>query len=210
MNNLLRTGELDHRDFLDRIDTLAATGNYVLISNYFEFYRLSSYFRRYTKEMIGVAMGITNLLEVFNAKYYAHLEGGILENFGRLFLNAVKLYIYPIKQKAYLNYLKPSKEEESTAASTIAPPTDDIPIISCKNLQVDDSLKHLYQHLLENGLIEHINGIDESLLEIFSKNALECIANGDPCWEEMVPASAVEKIKKDGLFGYNSPPPKKL
>jgi hypothetical protein len=51
--------------------------------------------------MIGVAMGINNLLEIFNEKYYENLEGGILESFGRLFRNSVKLYIYPMRQEAY-------------------------------------------------------------------------------------------------------------
>jgi hypothetical protein len=59
MNNLLSGGELDAQDFLARVDLLADIGFTVLISNYSEYYRLTSYFRRYTKEMIGVAMGIT-------------------------------------------------------------------------------------------------------------------------------------------------------
>ena len=84
MNNLLAAGELDARDFLARVDILGDIGFTVLISNYPEYYRLSSYFRRYTKEMIGVAMGINNLIEIFNEKYYENLEGGILESFGRL------------------------------------------------------------------------------------------------------------------------------
>jgi hypothetical protein len=66
MANLLASGNIDYEDFLARIDTLAAIGNNVLISNYLEFYRLTSYFRRYTKQMVGVAMGINNLLEVVN------------------------------------------------------------------------------------------------------------------------------------------------
>ena len=65
MNNLLASGEPDSRDFLDRVDLLADLGFTVLISNYSEFFRLTSYFRRYTKEKIGVAMGINNLLEIF-------------------------------------------------------------------------------------------------------------------------------------------------
>src|SRR6202045_4636657 len=69
MANLLASGSLDYEDFLARIDTLAATGNNVLISNYLEFYKLISYFRRYTNQMVGVTMGINNLLEVFNEKY---------------------------------------------------------------------------------------------------------------------------------------------
>jgi hypothetical protein len=91
MNNLLAEGALDARDFSSRVDLLADIGFTVLISNYSEYYRLTSYFRRYTKEMIGVAIGINNLLEIFNEKYYDSLEGGILESFGRLFRNAVKL-----------------------------------------------------------------------------------------------------------------------
>jgi hypothetical protein len=48
--------------------------------------------------MVGVAMGINNLLEVFNEKYYENLDGGILESFGRLFKNAVKLYIASVRR----------------------------------------------------------------------------------------------------------------
>jgi hypothetical protein len=104
MANLLASGNIDYEDFLARIDTLAAIGNNVLISNYLEFYRMTSYFRRYTKQMVGVAMGINNLLEVFNEKYYENLDGGILESFGRLFNKAVKLYIYPMRMGAYNRY----------------------------------------------------------------------------------------------------------
>lgn len=84
MHNLLAEGQLNAGDFLARVDLLADLGFNVLISNYSEYYRLTSYFRRYTKEMIGVALGINNLIEVFNERFYEDLEGGILESFGRL------------------------------------------------------------------------------------------------------------------------------
>src|SRR5471030_1628358 len=119
MNNLLAAGELDAHDFLSRVDLLGDIGFNVLISNYSEYYRLTSYFRRYTKEMIGVAMGINNLLEIFNEKYYENLEGGILENFGRLFRQSVKLYIYPMKQDAFDRYLR----NGATPVSKPADPT---------------------------------------------------------------------------------------
>jgi hypothetical protein len=105
MNNLLAAGRLDAADFLARVDLLGAIGYTVLISNYPEFFRLTSYFRRYTKEMIGVALGINNLVEIFNEKYYDNLEGGILESFGRLFRNAVKLFVYPMREAAFARYL---------------------------------------------------------------------------------------------------------
>lgn len=210
MNNLLASGKLDYEDYLARIDTIGATGNYVLISNYFEFYRLTSYFRRYTKEMIGVCMGINNLMEVFNEKYYAHLAGGILESFGLLLKNSVRLYIYPMKQKAYRRYLEIQKAANE---GTTVPVPNDKPqnssglaeelLITCNNLRVQPQLSNLYLHLLENGYIEHIRGIDEQLLEIFSRDILSAIAENDPIWEKMVPLSTIEFIKSKQLFGYS-------
>lgn len=210
MNNLLASGKLDYEDYLARIDTLGATGNFVLISNYFEFYRLTSYFRRYTKEMIGVTMGINNLLEVFKEKYYLHLEGGILESFGRLFRHSVKLYIYPMKQRAYRRYLQLQEEDTGVVAeseysnATSSGLTDEL-LITCNNLRVAQRLSHLYLHLLENGYIENIRGIDETMLEIFSDDILSAICKNDPNWENMVPSAAAEFIKANQLFGYTCP-----
>ena len=91
-----RNGEIDLRDFLARADMLAACGKTVLISDYFEYYRLAAYLARYTKKKIGITMGAGSLCELFDEKYYARLDGGILESFGRLFKNDLKLYIYPL------------------------------------------------------------------------------------------------------------------
>jgi hypothetical protein len=67
--------------------------------------------------MIGLAIGINNLLEIFNVKYYENLEGGILESFGRLFRNAVKLYVYPMSRGAYDRYLIESSRTGAAAQS---------------------------------------------------------------------------------------------
>jgi hypothetical protein len=205
MNNLLAAGAIDAQDFLSRVDLLGDIGFTVLISNYSEYFRLTSYFRRYTKEMIGVAMGINNLLEIFNEKYYENLEGGILESFGRLFRHAVKLYIYPMRQDAYGHYLSsgpsapaPTATDANSFAASV--------LINAKNVQVVDHLRNLYNHLLENHYIECIVGFDTSILHIFSRDVLRRIKDNDPTWEEMVPASVAAAIKKRGLFGYPPPP----
>ena len=44
-------------------------------------------------------MGVPTLKEVFDEKYYLDLDGGILESFGRLFKNDLKLYVYPLMDK---------------------------------------------------------------------------------------------------------------
>jgi hypothetical protein len=195
MNNLLAGGELDAQDFLARVDLLSDIGFTVLISNYSEYYRLTSYFRRYTKEMIGVAMGINNLLEIFNEKYYENLEGGILESFGRLFRNAVKLYVYPMKQEAYARYIIDSSGDSSnhTGASNV--------LINAKNVRIAEHLSSLYAHLLENRYIESIAGFDPDILGIFSRDVLKKIKGEDATWEQMVPAPVAQAIKRRGLFG---------
>jgi hypothetical protein len=202
MNNLLSAGALDAHDFLSRVDLLADIGFTVLISNYSEYFRLTSYFRRYTKEMIGVAMGINNLLEIFNEKYYENLEGGILESFGRLFRNAVKLYIYPMRQEAYDMYI--AQNNGGTNATTHAFASN--VLINAKNVRIVEHLSNLYAHLLENHYIDTIVGFDPDILNIFSRDVLRRIKEKDPTWEKMVPKPVVEAIKRRGLFGYSDNP----
>lgn len=205
MNNLLAAGALDAQDFLSRVDLLSDIGFTVLISNYSEYFRLTSYFRRYTKEMIGVAMGINNLLEIFNEKYYENLEGGILESFGRLFRHSVRLYVYPMRQDAFTYYL------DSTAQGTSAPSNGQSPsyaasvLINARNVQVVDHLRSLYDHLLQNHYIECIVGFDPTILHIFSRDVLRRIKEQDPTWERMVPDAVVAAIKKRRLFSYLPP-----
>ena len=80
MRNLQATGgqangDIDLRDFLARADVLAACGTTVLISNYFEFFRLAAYLARYTKKKIGITMGASSLCDLFDEKYYTALRG---------------------------------------------------------------------------------------------------------------------------------------
>jgi len=178
MRNLMASGEIDYRDFLARADMMAATGKIVLISDYFEYYRLAAYLRRYTNQRIGIAMGAGSLLELFDEKYYAHLDGGILESFGRLFKNDLKLYVYPLL------------DAESNELVTV------------ENLQISPDLAKLFGHLVDRGCIQQLDNFDRSILHIFSRDALKLIKAGDPAWQEMVPPEIAEVIRKRGLFGY--------
>jgi hypothetical protein len=203
MNNLLAAGALDAQDFLSRVDLLGELGFTAMISNYSEYYRLTSYFRRYTKEMIGVALGINNLLEIFNEKYYEHLDGGILESFGRMFKNAVKLYVYPMRQEAFDRYLTTGGIAAPGAAYGHAFAAN--VLITAKNVHIAEHLRNLYDHLAENHYIDGIVGFDRDILGIFSRDVLGRIRDQDPSWEQMVPPSVASAIKKRRLFGYAEP-----
>jgi hypothetical protein len=178
MSNLLTTGAIDHRDFLARADTINAVGKMVLISNYAEYYKLAAYLQRYTKSRIGIVLGIPNLKELFDEKYYELLEGGILESFGRLFKNDLKLYVYPFLDPAY---------PELTTIS---------------NMEVPAHVTHLFKHLLESGYIEQIENVHREYLGIFSRLILGKIRARDQSWEKMVPPEVAACIKAGNFFGY--------
>lgn len=196
MNNLLTCGDLDTADFLARVDMLGHIGFTVLISNYSEYFRLVSYFRRYTKEMIGVALGINALVEVFNEKYYENLEGGILESMGRMFKHAVKLYVYPMRQETYARFM-------ADEPGAVRPPIAAGELITARNVHVAHHLRYLYQHLLENHNVDCITGYDEARLAIYSREILSRIQNADSTWEELVPAKVAALIKQRRLLGYS-------
>ncbi len=178
MKNLATESGIDQKDFLERVDILCRLGKPVLISNYGEYYRLAQYLFRYTKKMIGLVMGIPSLKEIFEEKYYGDLEGGILESFGRLFKNQLKLYVYP-------------SQDKSTGS-----------IITANNLRVAPHLQHLYAYLLENHFIQAIKDYNECYLPIFSREVLALIKSGDVGWEIMVPPQVASIIKERKLFGY--------
>jgi len=178
LKNLASGGQIDHRDFLDRVDILSTLGKTVLVSNYAEFHRLAAYLFRYTKNKIGIVLGVPTLREVFDEKFYGDLEGGILESFGRLFKNDLKLYVYP-------------EQDRATGA-----------LITAGNLRVEPHLRHLYAYLLENRFIEALKDFDPRCLPIFSWEALSKIQKGDPSWEEMVPPEVACIVKERRLLGY--------
>jgi hypothetical protein len=177
LKSLTEGDKIDPQDFLDRVDILGALGKTVLISDFGEYYRLAAYFFRYTKKMIGIAMGVPSLQEIFDEKYYTNLQGGILESFGRMFKNDLKLYVYPLL------------EEKSGS------------LITATNLRVAPNLRHLHAYLVENRFIEGLRDYDEKCLPIFSRDVLKKLRSGDKSWEEMVPQEVAKMIRERNLFG---------
>ena len=184
MRNLRGQGpDVDRRDFLARAELLGACGMTVMISDYFEYYRLAAYLAWRTSERIGIVMGIPSLLELFDERYYGQLPGGILESFGRLFKNDLKLYVYPLRRN------------EDDALQTV------------DNLEVADELRPLYDYLAGRGSFVPLDNFTPEYLSIFSRDVLHRIAEGDSSWEKMVPQAAAELIKQRSFFGYSKPRP---
>ena len=196
VNNILEREEVSDERLLRRVDTMLAVGTPVLVTNYSEYFHLTTYLRRYSQEPIGFAVGVNSILQIFNEKYYEDLEGGILEAFGKLFGHTVKLYVYPMIVENYKRYL----EASSISLEEIEMPHEDL--ITAENLGMPTDIRYLYSHLFCRGFIEPIANFDTSCVGLDTTDILKKIKSGDSSWEDVVPKETAEVIKKRQLFGH--------
>ncbi len=177
LSNLRAEGEINERDFLDRTELLCALGQNVMITNYQEYFRLVEYFSEFTKERMALAMGINNLIQIFDEKYYRDISGGILEAFGKLFYKDLKIYMYPYKDTETGKY------------------------INSGNLKVHPRIKELYKFFKVNGRLVDIEDFNTEILSIFSRKVLKMIQEGQNGWQEMLPTGISDIIEEKRLFG---------
>ena len=177
LSNLKMEGDIDEKDFLDRADILCSLGHTVLISNYRKYYKLIEYFSNFTNNRMGLILGVNNLLEIFDNKYYLNLNGGILEAFGILFTRDLKIYLYPYQ------------------------PTVNDELLTSENIPITKKLIPLYDYLVKNRKIRDLE-FDKSALQIFSRDILSKIKNNESDWVDGVPKGVDEIIKDKQLFGY--------
>lgn len=178
LSNLRAEGEIDEEDFMARARLLCSLGQTVMISNFQEYYKVVEYFSNYTKERMALAMGINNLVDIFDEKYYRHLSGGILEAFGKLFFKDLKVYLYPLKD----------------------PKTGELK--DSENLKVHPRMKELYKFFKYNGKLQDITDYDQDIMNIFSREVLQLIQEGKTGWEDKLPELIPEMIKENNFFGY--------
>ena len=150
LSNLRSTGDIDDSDYLDRAKLLCSMGHKVMISNFSEYFKLVQYLTTYTQKQLGLTMGVRNFIEIFDEGYYDNLKGGILEAFGNIFKNNMKIYLYPLFDK------------------------DNDVIIDSNNLKLEDNMKELYKYFKVNNKIRDLE-FNENFLKIFSKDILKQI-----------------------------------
>jgi hypothetical protein len=123
-------------------------------------------------------MGAMNLSEILDEAAYNKLDGGILEGFGRLFKNNLKLFVYP--------YADPRTKE----------------IVTIDTLDVPTALRQLYGYLVDRRCIVQLTDINHDYLDIHSHDVLSKIGRDSVEWEAMVPPKVAAAIKERRLFGY--------
>lgn len=178
LNNLLEEGEINERDFLDRVDLLNGMGQNVLVSNFQEFYKLVDYFNRFKLLNLRIILGVPTFRRVMQKKYYENLRGGILEAMGRMFPENTRFYIYPALDR------KTGK------------------ILLVDDVEMESDVKHIFDFLVDNRKIRNLRQAKTQWLHITPQEVLKLIEANNPSWEKMVPKYVSKTIKEKRLFGY--------
>lgn len=177
INNLLDNGDFSEQDFLDRVDILNGIGQNVMVSDYKYYYKLVHYFSQFKIKNLRIVIGFPTFQKIFDKQYYSELRGGILEAFGKLFTDNMKLYVYPALDHE-TNELKTSQE-----------------------LELPDDLKLIYQYLIKNRKILDIKDVNKNKMSTSYKEVLKKIKANDESWKEMVSMYVQDQIIKKKLFG---------
>jgi hypothetical protein len=181
LRDLNRDGAIDAEDFLARADTLGAIGMPVLISDFSQFYRLARYLNQNSKQSNAVVVGVPALADLFDPKYYADLQGGILEAIGRLFANDLIVYVSPTF--------------DQTTQS----------LVTLNEFRVAPGLENLFAYLTGARRLRPLETWDEPSLRVHSIDVLRCIDGNDDSWQAMVPSEVAHVIQRRGLFGCRKP-----
>ena len=178
-NLLTKENQVWDRDFLDRASLLCSLGQNVIITNFKSDYELAEYLSEFTKgKDIGMVIGVENLQQIFEPKYYTNLKGGILEAFGKLFSTKTRIYVYPCLDR-----------KTNT-------------IVNFENVKINKVTKQLYDFVKKTRSIVGVEKYNESVLNIFSKDVIEMIEKGEDGWIEKLPEGVATQIKKGKLFGF--------
>jgi Tat protein secretion system quality control protein TatD with DNase activity len=178
LDNLRAHGDIEEKDFLDRVELLCAMGQTVMITNCQQHQKLIHYLEDYKVKQLAMVVGVKVLLDMVNEKYYKHMDASLLSAFGALFANHVKFYVYPAFQ-------------EGSAE-----------LMTASNLPIPEGIKFLYKHLIDSKQIIDIADPHPEILHIYSQAVLEMIQSNEKGWESYVPSKIAALIKEDCLFGF--------
>jgi len=178
LENLIINGEITQKDFLDRADLLNALGQTVIISNCSNHQKLINYLAEYKITKLGLVIGVPELLQIVNEKFYQNRDGRLLTAFGELFTQNIQIFAYPALQEGSNQLLTGS------------------------NLPVPEGIRFLYKYLIESEHIVEVKDFNQDLLHIFPQKVLEMIQAGEDGWQKMLPAKLADLVIQKQMFGY--------
>jgi hypothetical protein len=148
-------GTIPAREISTHVKTLQELNYGVMLFRARELYKMSEYVNRYTKSRIHFAIGLTVLLRVLEDRY-KDLPGTVLEGIARLFMQNVRVAVYPGASEQVRRHLEAAELTGWRWKETNG-------MIAPDDLHPPEPLDHLYQYLLGNEFIIPIKSATRSV-----------------------------------------------
>ena len=130
---------------------------------YVIYYIVGMFIKGQPLKIIGIILGLPLFQELFNERWCTDLEGGLLEAFGRLFKNQVRVYVYPMGN----------------------PLTGQV--LNINDARVSPEQKHLLRYLVETKCVRPLEEPNHDFLFHTSAEVRNMIHARDSHWQSLVP-----------------------
>ena len=128
------------KEILEHVEALQQLGYGVMLFRSQELYTMSAFANRYTKLRIHFAIGLTVLVRVFEDSY-KDLPGALLEGLARLFMQNIRMSVYPMAAEDM-------RRRAATARLTGWTWKETDGMVTADNLHPSEPLDSLYRYLL--------------------------------------------------------------
>ena len=141
----VRDRKIPVAEIVEHVQALQKLGYGVMVFRARELYTMSAYVNRYTKSRLHFAIGLTILVRVMEDNY-GNLPGSLLEGIARLFMQNVRLSVYPMA-------VEDAEMRAKTAGLTGWSWTETNGMIYADDMHPAKPLDYLYKYLLASGFI---------------------------------------------------------
>jgi hypothetical protein len=136
---------------LNHLRALVAQEEWVMLTRLRQSYKLTSYLRRYSNQPVRFVMGASTFAMLLSEKFYVDSTGGLLEATGKLYADAVRIYVQPMSPEDCRSHLA----SVELAPDWVSFPSDTD--VTLNNLRFSGPTRLLHHYLLEAGWVEELD-----------------------------------------------------
>ena len=131
---------------------------------------------------------------IFSNRSTTKPEGGILEAFGVLFKDNIRIYAYPVEKETFERYRQQFRRGDNVSITESSGG-----LINVENLLAADNLRNLYKHARENGFLETIKECNRDNMKFFSRDIFDQIVQRKEGWKDNLPEGVAKMIESKNL-----------
>ncbi len=136
---------------LTHLRELIAQDEWVMLTRLRQSYKLTDYLRRYSRFPLRFVMGISTFAMLLSEKFYVDSAGGMLEATGRLYADAVRVYVQPMSCQDFRSHLA----SVELAPDWVSVP-EDCSSVTLHNIEFSGPTRLLHRYLIESGWVEQL------------------------------------------------------